>query len=185
MLKPDFVEFIGFPKISRLNREIIITEKIDGTNAQIYITGEGDFFVASRTRWITPDNDNHGFAKWAYEHKEELLKLGPGRHYGEYWGQGIQRNYGLKEKRFSLFNVSRWGGFELNDRPKCCDVVPTLWMGDFDTNRIKTVLNELKLNGSVASPGYMFPEGIVIYHTASRTCFKVTVEHDDKPKGVT
>ena len=29
--------FIGFPKISRLSREIIISEKIDGTNGCIFI----------------------------------------------------------------------------------------------------------------------------------------------------
>jgi hypothetical protein len=27
-------EFVEFPKIARLSREMIITEKIDGTNAQ-------------------------------------------------------------------------------------------------------------------------------------------------------
>jgi hypothetical protein len=59
------LEFQEFPKIARLSREIIITEKIDGTNAQILITEEGDFLIGSRTRWITPQDDNYGFAKWA------------------------------------------------------------------------------------------------------------------------
>ena len=39
------MEFIKFEKIARLNREIIITEKIDGTNAQICITEDGEFLV--------------------------------------------------------------------------------------------------------------------------------------------
>ena len=30
-------EFMGFPKIARYSREVIVTEKIDGTNACIYI----------------------------------------------------------------------------------------------------------------------------------------------------
>ena len=30
-------EFIEFPKMARLSRECVITEKIDGTNAQIFI----------------------------------------------------------------------------------------------------------------------------------------------------
>ena len=30
-------EFEPFPKIARMKREQIITEKIDGTNAQVYI----------------------------------------------------------------------------------------------------------------------------------------------------
>ena len=34
-------DFIEFPKMARLTRECIITEKIDGTNAQIAITEDG------------------------------------------------------------------------------------------------------------------------------------------------
>ena len=67
------MEFIGFPKMARLSREMVITEKIDGTNVSIYIPGMADaaltpgvpFLVGSRTRWITPENDNFGFARWA------------------------------------------------------------------------------------------------------------------------
>lgn len=34
-------EFHEFPKIARYSRPIIITEKIDGTNAQICISDDG------------------------------------------------------------------------------------------------------------------------------------------------
>jgi len=37
--------FLKFPKMARYSRECIVTEKIDGTNAQIYITEDGGFFV--------------------------------------------------------------------------------------------------------------------------------------------
>ena len=96
-------DFREVPKMARLSREIIITEKLDGTNASIYIGEDGTFLVGSRTRWITPEDDNHGFAKWAYSERERLLTLGAGHHFGEWWGCGIQRNYGLTDKRFSLF----------------------------------------------------------------------------------
>lgn len=101
-------EFVEFPKMPRLSRKMSLTEKIDGTNASIVITDEGEFLVGSRTRWITPEQDNYGFARWAYANKDELMALGVGRHYGEWWGAGIQRGYGQKEKHFSLFNVGRW-----------------------------------------------------------------------------
>ena len=81
-------EFIEFPKMARLSREVVITEKIDGTNACIYIGEDGEFLVGSRTRWITPDQDNHGFAAWAYANKDKLLLLGHGTHFGEWWGTG-------------------------------------------------------------------------------------------------
>ena len=70
------MEFIGFPKMARLSRDVIISEKIDGTNACIFIGEDGEFLVGSRTRWITPEQDNHGFAKWAYENRDDLMKLG-------------------------------------------------------------------------------------------------------------
>lgn len=192
------MEFQSFPKMPRLSREVIISEKIDGTNAQILIaandklfltTGravyqndEFSIFAGSRTRWITPADDNAGFARWVVEHAEELLQLGPGRHFGEWWGQGIQRGYGLKEKRFSLFNVSRWSGD--SERPSCCHVVPELYRGPFDTNIIELELDLLRTGGSLAAPGFMRPEGIVVFHTAGNIGFKKTLEKDEQPKSL-
>jgi hypothetical protein len=178
------IEFVPFRKIPRLSREITITEKIDGTNGVIWVNETGDdILVGSRTRWITPEQDNAGFARWAYEHKQELLTLGPGFHYGEWWGQGIQRNYGLKEKRFSLFNVFKWGDDFI--RPACCSVVPVLYRGMFETMVIDCMLSNLAMHGSYAAPGFMNPEGVVIYHTASGQYFKKTIINDEKPKGST
>lgn len=173
------IDFIGFPKINRLKRICVITEKLDGTNAQIVITKEGGFYTGSRNRWITPENDNYGFSKWAHENREELMSLGVGQHFGEWWGQGIQRRYRLDDKRFSLFNVHRWDNVS---RPSCCSVVPTLFTGDFSTNNIDDVMEELKNHGSYASEGFMNPEGIIVFHSASRTMFKRTFEHDEKGK---
>lgn len=174
-------EFTQFQKIPRLSRECVVTEKIDGTNACIYIGENGEFLAGSRTRWITPQDDNFGFAKWAYEHKEELLKLGIGRHFGEWWGSGIQRNYGLMEKRWSLFNVSIWGDDAV--RPACCHVVPVLFQGSFDTYTVDRCIEKLVAQGSLASPGFTKPEGVVIYHVAAASYFKKTIEKDAEYKG--
>lgn len=182
------MEFESFSKIPRLSREMIVTEKIDGTNGQIAITEEGQMYVGSRNQWIlSPDggyqSDPFGFARWALDHKEELVaKLGAGRHYGEWWGSGIQRGYGLTkgEKRFSLFNTSRWGDESV--RPSCCGVVPILYRGVFDHIIILDCLNSLRRSGSVASPGFMRPEGVVIFHVAGNCFFKKTVEKDEEPK---
>lgn len=175
------MEFKEFPKIARLSREMVITEKIDGTNAQICITADGEFLCGSRTRWITPADDNYGFARWAHENKDELMKLGEGSHFGEWWGGGIQRGYGLQknDKRFSLFNTSRWNN---ETKPACCSVVPVLYVGVFDTNRIQIELDKLKTNGSAAAPGFMKPEGVVVYQTAGRYYFKKTIEKDEEHK---
>lgn len=174
--------FTRFPKMARLSRECIITEKLDGTNAQIVITEDGDYRVGSRTRWITPEDDNFGFAGWVKAHEEEILKLGPGRHFGEWWGCRIQRGYGLTERRFSLFDVSRWANSP--DRPECCGVVPTLYRGMFDTQVANCALNNLAAGGSVAAPGFMYPEGIIVFHVAGNLGFKKTIKDDEKPKGL-
>lgn len=179
-MRPDFV---AFPKIPRLRRTIIITEKIDGTNAQVCVTEDGEVYAGSRNKWITPDADNYGFARWVEDHKDELRTgLGIGTHYGEWWGSGIQRRYGLTEKRFSLFNSSRWTP---ENTPSCCHVVPVICIREFhDAAPIQDALEILKTQGSLAAPGFMNPEGIVVYMTASGTMHKVLLEHDELPKGL-
>lgn len=199
--------FEAFPKIARLNREIVITEKIDGTNAQVIVDPvnvsheeyEKTYGAVPLLYTYTPDNipvaiwagsrskliypgkqDNAGFAGWVLQNGVELAKLGPGRHFGEWWGQGIQRRYGLQEKRFSLFNVGRWN---VDNVPKCVHVVPTLYVGPFSQKEIEACVEELLMEGSHAAPGFKDAEGVVVYHTAADQLFKVTCKDDEKPKG--
>ena len=191
-------EFVDFPKMARLSRDVIVTEKIDGTNAQVFVGEDGSVLAGSRTRWITPADDNFGFAAWVAEHAAELAAgLGPGRHFGEWWGRGIQRGYGLQERRFSLFNVSRWADGEpqpipsLDPRaevkmqqipPACCHVVPVLIRGPFCTDAIEHCIDILREHGSYAAPGFMKPEGVVVFHTAGNVGFKKTLDKDELPK---
>lgn len=177
------MEFIEFNKIARLSRNCAITEKIDGTNGCIAIDEDGSFHVGSRTRWLTPETgDNHGFLLWAMTHRDELMALGLGRHFGEWWGSGIQRGYGLVngEKRFSLFNTSRW---QETPPPACCGIVPVLYSGIFTSTAVDGALESLRAKGSVASPGFMQPEGVIVYQTAGRVYFKKTLTKDEEYKG--
>jgi RNA ligase-like protein len=224
--------FEPFPKMARLSRECVITEKIDGTNAQIFIwdapsvTAEsrpttglieecagGNFrpagipwlwedkelgvYVAagSRNKWLTTEKngDNYGFARWVADNVNDLKRLGHGRHFGEFWGAGIQRRYGLTEKRFSLFNTERWkpapdnGGIFFDSTVVSLPgltVVPVLYQGVFNTQECNIALNMLYTSGSAAAPGFMDPEGIVIWHEAARVLFKKTIKDDEKPKGL-
>ena len=172
-------DFIPFPKIPRLKRGCVITEKIDGTNAQVVVGEDGSVRAGSRSRWITPEDDNYGFARWVAEHADGLRELGVGQHFGEWWGDGIQRRYGIKGKRFSLFNTGRWS----EERPECCDVVPVLFAGEFATDTVDRVVAELRDGGSIASPGFMRPEGVIVFMTASRHLYKVMCENDEISKG--
>jgi hypothetical protein len=202
--------FERFPSLTRFSQGWSISEKIDGTNACVYIDtmcsaddkqereqySLGCFapdltnpeyklhiLAGSRTRWITPDNDNFGFAKWVRNNAEMLVRtLGEGRHFGEWWGQGIQRGYGLKEKRFSLFNTLRWKQDEL---PEGLYVVPCLLDNEYAADPglvAKKALDFLKEHGSQAAPGFMDPEGIVMFHRASGVAFKKTFDYDEYGK---
>jgi hypothetical protein len=203
------VIFTPFPKLPRLARDIVITEKLDGTNASVHIRpADGNFFeygvdtqvgiedvmhylrAGSRTRWISIEDDNYGFARWVYDHAHELRLLGVGHHFGEWWGKGIQRNYSQPTRRFSLFNTGRWvdtrhdlADPEKTAAPECCSVVPVLYSGPFGQAPIERSLRELASYGSAASPGFMDPEGVVIFHCASQQSFKKTIKDDESPKG--
>ena len=186
--------------MGRFSREVVVTEKVDGTNAQIYIGADGEFLTGTRTRWITPQDDNFGFSRWAHDHKDELMQLGPGRHFGEWFGSGINRSYGLPSgvRRFAMFNVIRWcmhgqtpqeiptgdpRKVKMQDvLPACVELVPILWRGKMDDLDADEIVQLLRVTGSHIVPGYLNPEGIVIFHTAGNVGFKKTIEHDEMPK---
>ncbi len=189
-------EFTTFPSIPRLFREMVITEKIDGTNAQINVLEDGTVLAGSRSRYITPEDDNFGFARWVREHEEQLREgLRIGQHFGEWWGSSIQRGYGLEkgDKRFSLFNVKRWWSMQNEGAgmaydaalipPECCSVVPVVYVGPFNTDTVNYSLATLSMTGSIAAQGFMKPEGIVVFHKASGHLFKYTLDKNDGHKG--
>jgi len=209
-----------YPKIPRLSREITVTEKIDGSCGQVFVWDmahqpkdhkqnllppvgsppdgvpwlfvDGPIYIAagSKNRWVTIGEDNFGFAKWVVVNAPALAGPGHGRHFGEWWGLGINRNYGLSERRFSLFNTDRWAealSTEITMKefcPDCCHVVPVLYRGKFSTASIEVELELLENQGSKAAPGFMQPEGVVVWHTAANHGFKKTIENDEKPKTV-
>jgi len=211
------VPFKAFPKIARLRRTVIITEKLDGTNAQVRISADGEVSeyepefdtvvctpphvhnvrAGSRTRWLSPESkesDNLGFAAWVRDNATTLVAdLGEGVHYGEWWGRKIQRAYGLDVRRFSLFNtilwnydgLGSWRGRQSADRQFLTpnlSVVPLLPWGSLDS--VEAAVDYLRMYGSVAAPGFMDPEGVVVFHPASGTSFKQTLVKDEDPKGV-
>ena len=173
------VDFKKYPKIMRVEarRPNFFTEKLDGTNACVVIGANGEFQCQKRTEFIYPTetDDNFGFAAWAFENKEELLKLGVGHHYGEWWGKDIRRDgYGLEERRFSLFDAKRWGAHNPNT-PKCCHVVPILPVNDIEEAKAF-----LKTNGSMAAPGFMDPEGAIMFDYDVKRHFKIIISEGVK-----
>lgn len=177
------MHFEKFPKMPRLGNkrdEIIITEKVDGTNGQILIEADdygNCMYVGSRNRWLnaTKQGDNYGFYKWADENYDELLGLGPGRHYGEWWGQGIQRAYDKSDRTFSIFNTRR----PADTLPDCVKQVPILYHGPNTPGAIKDTIADLWDQGSRLCDHWFKPEGVVIYFVALRQAMKFTYDYRD------
>jgi len=196
---------------------VVLTEKLDGTNAAIGIrpvaTGTvldpefervvdcgdlGQFAIRaqSRKRLIRPGADNFGFASWAFDNADTLVPfLGEGLHYGEWWGAGIQRTYGLSGRHWSLFNTHRWAEPMLYAPQEVIDlgvgVVPVLgiWGGNDIGRGLRQVLADLKNHGSPAAinaEGVEFrnPEGVVTYWTANNSLLKYILDHPTTPKGL-
>ncbi len=205
------------PKIGRWFRDITISEKLDGTNGSIWVgllpsapedsgpagavvegphelTGEPVLYVVragSRTRFVTPQDDNFGFARWVYDNAAALTALGVGTHFGEWWGRGIQRGYGQAGRTFSLFNVGRWAnniaGLQFDGQEMIPDVpqlsvVPVLYRGPLSAangvDPIREAARRLTYSGSLAAPGFMDAEGVMVYHEALRTYGKYSLDGD-------
>lgn len=171
------VEFQAWPKITRENPFFgTITEKVDGTNACIVIQDGAIVATQSRKRFITPDNDNFGFARWVADNYTSLRSLGDGHHYGEWAGPGIQRNpHELEEKRLFLFNTFRWNENNPN-LPDCCDVVPILHHGIIEPTTIPSVLMDLMKGSRLGGKA----EGVVVFYPAFQKYTKHTI---DSPNG--
>lgn len=201
---PPAVEFVPFPKIARLNRPIVITEKIDGSNAAISIPeDDGPLWTQSRKRVIYPGKgtDLQGFAGWVQANEPELRgALGPGLHFGEWYGRGIQRGYGIEPEQgadgkfFALFNTGRWreedepypiGPAVATSTVPGLTVTPVLAvLPTFSTGAIAGVLNLLREFGSrvAGGEGFDHPEGVVVFHKQGNVMFKVTLEDDERGK---
>lgn len=202
------IEFQSWPKTPRLFRDIVITEKVDGSNSAIiiqrsetgvmdgdavafvYLDGVGyDVAAQSRNRLIYPGKttDNHGFARFVEENAERLVELlGEGRHYGEWWGKGVQGRYHVQFKGFALFNTEKHDGLytwfrDTSIGDVLVEAMPVLYKGPYSEQKIRETLSELNTNGSVVSP-FDPAEGIVVFHTQSRKVYKVTLDNNDKGK---
>lgn len=211
------LEFTEWPKTYRVNRDVVVTEKIDGTNAAVRVTlaaglgipgnlRDGDRYeqhvvvdldgviylvgAQSRKKIITPEKDNFGFAGFVFSNARNfVLALGEGVHFGEWYGTGIQRGYGLSEKRFMLFNTTRWGSPETRVYLGAVfegrvEVATVLYQGPFNTDHINTIVDALREQGSAHVPEFPSAEGVVVYHTQANWNLKVTTEKDEQPKGV-
>lgn len=191
----------SFPSIERLeNIYCIISEKIDGTNGLIEIN-ETNVRFGSRNRYISFSDDNAGFANFFKDYEARFKDAAkdittdesyPLRIYGEWFGRGIQRGYGLKDKFFMPFSF--FYGEKLIEYQVPNVIAPNImYTGKFSMEVVSACMQQLKLNGSGIVKGYKQPEGIVIFFPKYNFRLKETFdgakwkdalpksEHDKKP----
>lgn len=91
---------LEFP-LSELDSPLHLSVKIHGTNGAIGTDGK-NVWCQSRTRILSVDRDNYGFAKWVERRKEYILNKyqelncqGEILLFGEFAGKGIQKNVGV------------------------------------------------------------------------------------------
>ena len=88
--------------------EFVGTCKLDGSNAAI-VKQNNIVTAQSRTRVITPTDDNYGFARWVKEHEEEFITNLPDNTvvWGEWAGKGVQGRTAVcqLEKAFYIFGA--------------------------------------------------------------------------------
>lgn len=173
-------EWTGFPKIARLNRDCVVTEKVDGTNAAILIQS-GRLRVYSKSEELTGSIDSYGFYAWVMERKRAILDtFEDGLLRGEFAGPGINRNrHQLTSKTFYCFAAEPRVREGVTGLPDGFNVVPVLYEGPFDTAAINREVDRLRINGSLVGGT---PEGVVVFHLAGSVGFKVTCLNDNTPK---
>jgi hypothetical protein len=167
-------KFIGFPKMSRdIIGDVIITEKLDGTNACVIIENGEIVGVQSRKRMINVDDDNYGFASYISQNEELILKLGDGYHYGEWCGLGIQKNpHNLDAKYFYLFDTRRWNTD--NEPPEGIRRTRTLYTGTLNSNTVEDCMKQLEL---YAEENNYKAEGVVVRYILLRINEKHTFKN--------
>lgn len=156
-------DFQSFASIESYRKAYMrITQKLHGSNGQVYVyeeDGVRTLKVGSRNRWLVIGDDNYGFCSFVESQREAFLKMGLGRHYGEWCGPGINSGEGLKGKSFYLFsNPGRY----IEGIPESVGFVPEIYLGPLDSSKIEASMQLLKEHGSRLVPGFMKPEGIVV-----------------------
>jgi len=192
-------EYPKYPSIERFeNIYSIISEKVDGTNGLIEIEYDDGLLAVrfgSRNRWLTLSSDNAGFMNFfamfakkiaivpdilrakAVNELDNRNKVcsNPIRIYGEWYGKGIQRGYGLDTKYFMPFHTILAEALIEANVP---NIMPPhiMYTGKFDKQIADDMMNLLRTHGSGVTPGYFNPEGIVVYFPTYQFCLKDTFE---------
>ncbi len=159
------------------DEEVVITEKIHGTNFSVLVDADGEVKIASH-RYFWKDNDiNSRMVYIRTYHENQVLQNLPRdvQVFGEIYGvQDLK--YGLENGKtdFVIFAVCKGGEFlNYDDFISFCDAyqlprVPILYRGKYS----REIAAQFNNADSVLAPNWMM-EGVIIQPEIERTDFKV------------
>jgi RNA ligase len=168
--------------------------KAHGTNAAIVFNRDGSFYCQSRSRVITPTDDNDGFAKWAYNNIDAItatisrqlifhfsesdpFSFDSIAVYGEWCGQGIQSGTAINQlpRMFLVFQLSRIDqGCELEAAPRYKEKWNGQWLDAFCNSEIGlynvTQFGEYKISIDFNNPDLSKPQLIQMTEEVEKEC---------------
>jgi RNA ligase (TIGR02306 family) len=166
------------PTLFDVGEEIVVTEKLHGTNGRFVVDAEGRLHVGSHRTWKQVD----GTTVWARVAAQYGLREKLARHpglifFGEVYGSGVQDlTYGHTGGRLSLafFDVfdSRTGDYlshgaaEAMLRELALPVVPVLYRGPLDVALLSRLAEEDSVHGGIR-------EGVVVRPVVERVSMAV------------
>jgi RNA ligase (TIGR02306 family) len=166
-----------YPDAISVDTDVVVTEKIHGTNCRLGLVRVGDefqFVAGSHNQRRSEGADENISLYWYFmqdcmdlltflcdEQNDAII-------YGEIFGQGVQDlDYGQIEKSFRVFDISLNGRY-LNywDMVQLCDghevlTVPLLYIGPFTRNKIKEITDGETTFSGVRSK-FKGREGVVV-----------------------
>jgi len=166
------------PTLFDAGEEVVVTEKLHGTNGRFVVDAEGWLHVGSHRTWKQLD----GTTVWARVAEQYGLREKLGRHpglvfYGEVYGSGVQdMTYGHGAGRLSLafFDVfdSRTGDYLSHGTAEALldelalPAVPVLYRGPLDVALLSRLAEEDSVHGGIR-------EGVVVRPVVERVSMAV------------
>jgi RNA ligase (TIGR02306 family) len=167
------------PTLFDAGEEVVVTEKLHGTNGRFVVDAEGRLHVGSHRTWKQLDGGTTVWARVAEQYGlREKLSRHPGLvFYGEVYGSGVQdMTYGHANGRLSLafFDVfdSRTGDYLSHAAAEALldeltlPTVPVLYRGPLDVALLSRLAEEDSVHGGIR-------EGVVVRPVVERVSMAV------------
>ena len=162
---------------------IVITEKIDCSNASFTLDEQGELQVFSRNVLLDESNNLNGFYQWVHENINPIQLEPEYIYFGEWLGTPHKVRYEGYEKQFFLFDVwdkefTRYMPFSVVEFEAYClelNLVPVFYKGEFISfEHLESFVGQTALGGKIGE--LESGEGIVVKNYTNQGFAKMVTE---------